>query len=164
MTFIGHIYSPEPSRLLYWFNGVVNEGDTVALDLTDGHTVMQSLYRKATYEKLTLPHVMNEYIEVNKTEYEESDIDTAHHDFCAGDIDIEGIKTEASLKLENGEWLHIDYWTTRGIYYFTPYLELKDHGCWSIDYFRLDSLLENAEVCVPFAIISHSKCDYKVFY
>lgn len=165
VMFSGYLYSPVPSgRLRYRFTGVVNQGDTISLDLTDGDAMMRSIYKKATYERMALSYVLNKYIDVGKIEYKDSEVDSSHYDFCIGDIDIEGKEKVVSLYLESGELLYLSYFTTRGIYYFSPYSELKDHGSLSIDYLGLDSLLEGCEICVPIAILGYSRCDYKVFY
>ncbi len=161
VSFSGILYSCEQRIPLYWFGGVICEGDTISLDLTDGDAMMRSIYSKAIHTRNALSFVMNEYIEVDKFEYKESEIDTSHYDLCSYGND--GIATEVAFDLDSGERVSLYYCTTLGVYYFAPYPELKNY-CLSIDYFHLDNLLGASDVCVPLSIVSESKCDYKVFY
>lgn len=164
VSFSGTLYSPTPQHGHYAqfiFSGIINEGDTILLDLADGDSMMRSIFEKAVYTRWAIAYVLNEHLDVDSPEYADT-IDYTHYSFCYRDIT--DLFTLTRFNLKNGQYVEIEYLNVKGIFFFAPYINVKKHYSLSIEYLQLDSLLYNADVCVTFAPLSYSKCDNQVFY
>lgn len=164
VSFHGTLYSPTPQHgyhVRFVFDGIINEGDTILLDLADGDSMMRSIYEKAVYTKWAIAYVLNEHLDIDSPEYVEN-IDYTHYSSCYRNPSA--LDTLVSFNLKNGQYVEIEYLNVKGIFFFAPYINVKKYYSLSIEYLQLDSLINNADVCVTFAPLSYSKCDHQVFY